>query len=72
MESEASLETLDAACMLGVCSTLDSRSVAAMQCVSRALRVLTSEDALWRDMAHRDWELAEPNTPAGEPAGSFR
>ena len=68
----ASLETLDAACMLCICSTLDSRSVAALQCVSRAVRVLASEDSLWRGFSHRDWDLAEPNTPAGEPAGSFR
>ena len=69
---EASLQTLDTACISVICLALDARSVAALQCVSRSTRLLASEDTLWRDLCCRDWELAEARTPSGEATGSYR
>ncbi|XP_021906975.1 F-box protein SKIP16 [Carica papaya] len=55
-----------------VLSKLGAEDAARVACVSRRLRVSSSEDSLWSEFCSRDLCLSAPLDPHGNPAHSFK
>ncbi|KAL5998020.1 F-box protein skip16 [Asimina triloba] len=66
------LESLEDLVIHSILTKLGPQEAAAIACLSRRLRVLASDEQLWRLFCFRDLDLSSPQDPSGNPLGSFK
>ncbi|XWS13201.1 hypothetical protein CRYUN_Cryun36dG0017100 [Craigia yunnanensis] len=72
MESEVGLDRLGDLALHIILSKLDPADTVRVSCVSKRLRLSTSEDSLWAQFCFQDLHLSTPQDHQGNPAPSFK
>ncbi|XP_017975260.1 PREDICTED: F-box protein SKIP16 [Theobroma cacao] len=72
MEREVGLDQLGDLALHIILSKLGPEDTVRVSCVSRRLRLSTSEDSLWALFCFQDLQLSTPQDHQGNPASSFK